>query len=167
MSFVPSSNSTSSTLLEQDVQTFHRRVKLAAYFEGTREKAPLPFLPPSLWQPSSGNLPGVVNQFITRSYRAFKRKIRFIKEKDNLSPEEISALKSLKMNKNIVIKPADKGSAVVIMDRHNYVNEALRQLNNKEHYKALDSPIYPNSFPLLKEILTSLNNRKCINKKQY
>lgn len=146
-------------MLENDLQIFHRRLKLAACFEGTRERPPLPFLPPSLWQPETGNLPGVMNQLI--------RKFHHIKEKENLSAEDTLALKSLQSNKNIVIKPADKGSAVVIMDGSTYVNEALRQLNNTQHYKALDAPIYPDSFPSLKEILTSLYNRKFINMKQF
>lgn len=81
--------------------------------------------------------------------------------------EEILALKLLKDNKDIVIKPADKGSAVVIMDRLAYINKALRQLNNSDHYKALDAPIYPASYPILRDILTSLLNRKFINIKQF
>lgn len=167
LSFVPSINISSHLLLENDLQIFHRRLKLAAYFEGTRGRTALPFLPPSLWQPNACNLPGVINRLISKNYRAFKRKFRHIKEKENLSPSEILALKSLQKNKDIVIKPADKGSAIVIMDRSTYVNEALRQLNNTQHYRALDAPIYPDSFPLLKEILTALLNRKFINMKQF
>lgn len=102
-----------------------------------------------------------------RNQRAFKRKLHNIRENPNLSQEERLALQSLQRNKNIVIKPADKGSAVVIMDRTTYINEVLRQLNNTQHYKPLDAPIYPDSFPLLKEILTSLYNRKFINNKQF
>lgn len=167
LSFVPSISATSRQDLEYDLQVFHRRLKLAAYFEGSQEKNPLPFLPPSLWLPNACNLPGVINRLISKNSRAFRRKFRIIKEKNNLSNEERLALKSLQNNKNIVIKPADKGSAVVIMDRSTYVNEALRQLNNIQHYKALDAPIYPDSFPILREILTSLLNRKFINAKQF
>ena len=36
--------------------------------------------------------------------------------KDNLSTDEQNALNELKSNKNIIIKPADKGSSVVIMN---------------------------------------------------
>lgn len=167
LSFVPSINTASRDILEYDLQCFHRRLKLAAYFEGTREKTLLPFLPPSLWSPAASNLPEVINQLITRNNRSFKSKFRFFKEKNNLSSEEVLALKSLKNNSDIVIKPADKGSAVVIMDRSAYVNEALRQLNNPNHYKTLDAPIYPASYPILRDILTSLLNRKFINIKQF
>ena len=40
----------------------------------------------------------------------------------------------LSKNKNIEIKPADKGGSIVIMKRSDYEQECLRQLRNKEHY---------------------------------
>ena len=35
---------------------------------------------------------------------------------------------------DIIIKQADKGSAVVVMDRARYVGETMRQLNDKDTY---------------------------------
>ena len=61
-----------------------------------------------------------------------------IPKHDNLKPSERSALHSLQKRKDIVIKPADKGSAVVVMDREHYISEAERQLNDSTFYKALD-----------------------------
>ena len=57
---------------------------------------------------------------------------------DNLKPSERSALHGLKKREDIIIKPADKGSAVVVMDREHYISEAERQLNDSTFYKALD-----------------------------
>ena len=57
---------------------------------------------------------------------------------DNLKPSERSALHSLQKREDIIIMPADKGSAVVVMDREHYVSEAERQLNDSTFYKALD-----------------------------
>ena len=56
---------------------------------------------------------------------------------DNLTKEERNALHSLQRS-DIVIKPADKGSAVVVMDRDHYVSEAERQLNDSTYYELLD-----------------------------
>ena len=56
----------------------------------------------------------------------------------NLSFEEPEALKELKSDRSIVIKEADKGSAIVVWDREDYVTEANRQLSNLEVYEALD-----------------------------
>ncbi|XP_078584852.1 uncharacterized protein LOC144867010 [Branchiostoma floridae x Branchiostoma japonicum] len=58
--------------------------------------------------------------------------------KKNISELERKALVELKKMTNVIIKPADKGSAVVIMNREDYIQEALRQLNNKDHYKKVD-----------------------------
>ena len=41
----------------------------------------------------------------------------------NLTREKRRAIKSLKEDENIVIKEADKGSAVVVWDRENYLKE--------------------------------------------
>ena len=51
--------------------------------------------------------------------------------------EERSALYNLKNDKNIVIKSADKGSAVVVWDRDDYIKEAEKQLGDKEIYEEM------------------------------
>ena len=50
---------------------------------------------------------------------------------NNLTREERTALYNLKNNKNIVIKSADKGSAVVVWDRDDYIKEAEKQFGEK------------------------------------
>ncbi|XP_062596387.1 uncharacterized protein LOC134257802 [Saccostrea cucullata] len=61
------------------------------------------------------------------------------KTPDNLSKEERSALQSFKNRDDIVIKKADKGSTVVVMDTETYMAEAQRQLSDERFYKKLDS----------------------------
>ena len=39
---------------------------------------------------------------------------------------------------DIVIEPADKGDNIVIMNRMDYIQEGLRQMNNTDHYAILD-----------------------------
>ena len=65
----------------------------------------------------------------------------------------------LRQNLDIVIKPADKGSATVNMDRQDYINEAERQLGNPDHYKKLDNPIWPENHRNFNEIITSLEDQ--------
>ena len=57
---------------------------------------------------------------------------------DNLTKEELTALHSLQRRSDIIIKPVDKGSAVVVMDRDHYFSEAERHLNDLTYYKLLD-----------------------------
>ena len=57
---------------------------------------------------------------------------------DNLTKADHGALQSLKKRDDIIIKPADKGSAVVVVDREHYISEAERQLNDSNFYTSLD-----------------------------
>lgn len=78
----------------------------------------------------------------------------------NVNMDEINALKELKGAKNIVIKPADKGSAVVVMDREQYILEAQRQLNDSTYYKKFEKPIYIDTIPLVQNILLKLKKER-------
>ena len=67
----------------------------------------------------------------------FNRNTKF----SNLSSEEWSALKSLKKRKDIVIKAADKGGAVVVWRADLYQKEALRQLSDTSFYAKVDKDL--------------------------
>ena len=54
----------------------------------------------------------------------------------NLSKEEWLAMRGLAEDRNIIIKPADKGSCVVVWDREDYVAEADRQLEDNRSYES-------------------------------
>ena len=56
----------------------------------------------------------------------------------NLTKSEKMAIKKLFNNPHIIIKPADKGSAVVIQNTTDYISEIDRQLSNTKFYKQLD-----------------------------
>lgn len=60
------------------------------------------------------------------------------KYKNNLSRHEFSLLNNLKQDPDIVIKPADKGGGLVIMDTEMYKAEAYRQLNDITSYQQID-----------------------------
>ena len=79
-------------------------------------------------------------------------------EKPNLNRQEMSALKQLQNNKNIIIKKSDKGSAVVIMNKQNYITEGMRQLNNPVHYKEISAPMFEETSDKVFKILQTLNN---------
>ena len=52
------------------------------------------------------------------------------KNKSNISKIEREAIISLRKNKDIVIFEADKGGAVVVMNKSDYINEAIKHLNS-------------------------------------
>ena len=59
-------------------------------------------------------------------------------EWNNLNQNERQALEKLRSKKSIVIKIADKGGAIVIMNRADYVDKIKKDLNNRKYYKKLD-----------------------------
>ena len=53
----------------------------------------------------------------------------------NLTEEEYKTVKSLKNDQDIIIKPADKGSAIVMLNKQSYINEGQRQLHDTKFYE--------------------------------
>ena len=139
---------------------------MECFFENKNKTAQIPFIPKSTWTPKPSQLPLQIKKIISADNYAFKALNWGLKPKPNLETAEIEALKELQHTNSIVIKPADKGNAVVIMDREQYIWEGLRQLNNSEHYKKLETPIYPQNIQLIKEILDNLFHEGYLNKKQ-
>ena len=71
--------------------------------------------------------------------KTFKR-LMYLKQsqyKSNTTKEELVAIKMLKMNKNI-IKQADKGSGITIVDRHQYEEEGNSHLQDEAIYEWID-----------------------------
>jgi hypothetical protein len=58
---------------------------------------------------------------------------------DNLTQAERSAFRDIQERDDIIIKPADKGSAVVVMDKTTYLQEAEKELSDCRFYEKLDS----------------------------
>uniref|UniRef100_A0A803JWW8 Reverse transcriptase domain-containing protein n=1 Tax=Xenopus tropicalis TaxID=8364 RepID=A0A803JWW8_XENTR len=61
-----------------------------------------------------------------------------IKGGSNLSCVERQALKTLQNNLTIFVTKADKGGGTVVLNKHDYEQEAARQLGNSSHYRKLD-----------------------------
>ncbi len=61
----------------------------------------------------------------------------------NLTESELSALKSLRARNDIVIKPADKGGALVVWRADLYRDEAHRQLSDTAFYSRVDRDLTP------------------------
>ena len=89
----------------------------------------------STWQPKG---PQALEAFAFSNDCQLLRQTDFRRPRDNLSPSERSALKKLKNLENIIIKPANKGSAVVLQNTSDYITEGFRQLNDRKFYFGTD-----------------------------
>lgn len=152
--------------LQLDIQNYHRKIKLATYFRNSVKQGAPPFTATSIWAPPQEKLPPEVNLLIEKDMVMFKKYFKSNKERFNLSQDEVKALRELVHNKHIVIKPADKGSAVVILSRDQYITEVNRQLSNTTYYKKLSEPIYLQTIPTVHKIIDGLKEKKYINAKQ-
>ena len=62
-----------------------------------------------------------------------------IKCRENVTKQQREAIKRLSEDKSIVIKEADKGGSVVIMDSEHYKTMAYSTLNDHEYYEHLET----------------------------
>ncbi|XP_064468622.1 uncharacterized protein LOC135381512 [Ornithodoros turicata] len=80
----------------------------------------------------------------------------------NLSSEERKALSDLEKRKDIVIKPADKGGVIVVMDTDAYIREGAPQLEDTTFYERLDRDPTPDYASKIERTLTDLRDNKKI-----
>ena len=64
----------------------------------------------------------------------------------NLSKEERDVLHNLSRDDSIIIKPADKGSGIVIWDRSDYLLECRRQLSEQQVYEKIEQKSLRKSY---------------------
>lgn len=138
LSFVPAPRSCNSYDILRDAQKMTRRFKLRYFFRDSanRERSIFESINPktSNWTPYISH--PVIQYFADRvpCVATTKRP-----NPSNLSREEVQAIASVRARSDIVIKPADKGGAVVVWRKDLYIEEALRQLSDTKHYSALSS----------------------------
>ena len=77
----------------------------------------------------------------------------------NLTKEERNALYKLRDDPSIIIKEADKGSAVVVWDREDYLKEASNQLNEKDVYQEIKGDAEGPLVKVIKNVLRKVRNR--------
>ena len=125
-----------------------------------------PFKTASIWTPPPGRN-NDLNSYIVKLEKELDVLVHdlntsTIKLHDSLSSNQRKALHDLKGNNNIVIKPADKGGSIVIMNKDNYMKETCTQLHDGRFYQEIDNeptPTLTNKLNLLiKELQPNLQN---------
>ena len=145
LQFCPTPNNFNPVALSCDLFKFARQLRLKEYhFDNEKENdydeddiANHPKLKkPNHSTPTAGRdkhldtfIEGVTTEIMQTTRKPFY---------SNLNDSHQVALNSLKNNKDITIKPADKGGAIVIQNTKDYINECNRQLEDKKFYKQID-----------------------------
>ena len=162
LSFCPTLNTINEFELISDLDSFFRRLRLKEFFYGkdlpnTETNTILPphknnstwYSPPNHDTNLETYITAVRNDILTKIPNSNKPL------NCNLTKSERDALKHLKGLDEIIIKPADKGGAIVVMDKSKYIEEADRQLSNTDFYLPLRSD--PTSMKS-KQITDTLKN---------
>jgi len=153
LNFCPTPGEPDFGEIRKDLDSFHTRLRQKNYFaeqsgpdrdrEGempttsdTPDPGPLPFhhrkfKKKSMWAPPG---PKTLEAFITSNDTALNSKKSRAPHFHNLTKEEEAAIDSLLNNPKIMIKPADKGSAIVVMNTQDYIAEGENQLQNPDFY---------------------------------
>ena len=148
-----------------DVEEFGRQIKLRLFFKDDEQDfSNIPaFRVPSTWTPA-------INEVELEVYLSIlEEELMGIGERgknfSNLSEQEREALKSLVNDESIVIKPADKGSAIVIWDREDYEKEAKRQLDDENVYEKVKKGPVTEVNKKISKVLNYMLKSKQIDKK--
>ena len=119
-----------------DIFKLIRLVKLRCHFGNSQMTS-------SQFRPQSSFNPYVDNARLNAFYQVLLEDINKMEKrrppphKKNFTSRDREIITNLQKDKNIVIKQADKGGAIVVMNTHDYTAEVNRQLQNSSYYKPL------------------------------
>ena len=85
----------------------------------------------------------------------------------NLTNKQYQLLEELQNNTSIVIKKADKGSNIVILDREFYIKEAMRQLTDTKFYKPCEKNLTLHHYSMVQELILEMFNKKFISEQTF
>ena len=169
LKFIPKPSKSSKENVDKALSNFSRRVKLTEFFKSLKigsDSNHSKFREKSQWTPSDKLIDDYTLQKLSELI-VDVNKIDLKQYGKNMSKADYRALKLLKQRKDIVIKPADKGSSTIILNKSDYIFEAYRQLSDSNYYKKINAPIYPKVAGKINEILDKLVDKKFIDDKQY
>ena len=133
LKFVPTSNKIDQAKLKRELEEYGRKLRLMWHFRNDeRPFSQERFKPKSTF--NRRNKDAVIETYLS----CLEERLLDIeipsKRFNNLTKDERNAMYRLKDDKSIIIKGADKGSAVIVWDREDYIKEATKQLEDKEVY---------------------------------
>ena len=171
MNFCPTPLDLEPGELKTDLDLFHRRLRLLARFEDSTAEASDPltteqqnhctyaFESSRFKKKSSYNPPGppALEAMILTNEICFNNCPEPKHPKlTNISRGERLAITNLTRNREIIIKPADKGSAVVVMNRNDYIAEGHKQLSDTNFYTKVDTDLTAHHMQVVQRYITKM-----------
>uniref|UniRef100_A0A4W5LRR3 Reverse transcriptase domain-containing protein n=1 Tax=Hucho hucho TaxID=62062 RepID=A0A4W5LRR3_9TELE len=167
LTFIPTPLHSDYGDLQRDIYRYHRTLKLLDHFDYTSDYRTLPFTAPSRWEPKSQTISAPIRKLIkTNTHIIRECHTATITSQQNITLEERRAIAELRKHKHITIKPADKGSKIIIMDNQQYLFEAHRQLSNTQHYTPIPASTQIQTQTKIRQIISDLYGKKYITHRQ-
>ena len=163
LNFVPISKKLDEFSVKQDVEKFLRRIQLKAFSmikrmiltPRTKTFSRRFRLENRSGLPQRASLP---LDFFIKKCRHDINKLNFNRNTkfSNLSSEERAALENLSKRKDLIVKAADKGGALVVWRADLYQKEALRQLSDTSFYAKVDKDLTSTNQQIVKSTINDL-----------
>ena len=160
LSFCPEPLHVNRLDIHRNTLLFNRRLRLKHDFKDSDNRNYDPFGVPTGWKTPMGKSPHL-DRYINITTREILEHKSPPGKCANLSQNELQALKQLRSKQNIVIKPADKGGAIVLMNKQDYLNEGLHQLNLQFYKEIQRNPTNKNTTDICK-FLNVLKEKKLL-----
>ena len=140
--------------LLRDFDQFARRMILLYIYHGQNIE-PYPFHVKSTWISQVQH--SVALESYLENVKTQLAEIKIIKPKNNLSRNEVKALKEVKNNPAINFKKTNKGRTTVIMNKADKIYEAKVQLDNRKHYEHLKAPMVKTTQEKVNDLIYQLH----------
>ena len=156
LKFCPTPLENDPGLVKEDLDSFDRKLRLFSKFKdddsiegdlstivdpGLNLLSTDPFRHQKLKNKSTFNPvgpPTLEAMILANEHNLNNREVQPLPRQHNISKEERQAIKDLAQNPNILIRSADKGSSVCILNLDQYIKHGLHQLSNSKFYQKVD-----------------------------
>ena len=166
LKFVPTNLNVDLTEAITDLKEWERRMRLAEYFadKGDRSQDFIEnqYRKKSGWTPPEGRdkwldlyLESVSKEIIQNINQH---------QQTNMTDKDLRAIQELVMDNSIIIRPADKGSGIAIIDTDEYINKIEKELQDTTTYKQMDRDITKDFARKAEKIVNRLHRNGYITK---
>lgn len=104
-----------------------------------------------------------VKQDVENLLKDIQRGAFFVRDK--MTSTERMGLKSLLEDNTIILKPADKGSSIVVMDRIAYIKEIERHLSDRDTYEIISNNPTVRTKQNIQDVVSKYASLNVIDKK--
>jgi hypothetical protein len=155
-----------SKYIKNEISQFIRRIQINYLFRDVDKKRREPFTGNKQWKPPASKQNQAIATLEDILNEEFSHVIKHNKNRNNISRNDRRALQSLRNNKNIIIKKADKGGCIVILDTVNYINKIDAMLSDETTYSEITHIDLNQKKSEVDRIINNLFNDNFISKRQ-